>query len=195
MDLEMNDEEAEAKLANATEAAPIDTADVDEESQEKVNSRLKALFGGSDIWNNFIAPPSPTKGKRKEKAGGRLKKGRMTEEEEDKLMLASSEKETSKKVVERLEKQPSILTGTTLRYYQLEGLNWMIKLFNNGISGILADEMGLGKTIQSISMLCFLKEFMGIDGKHLILVPKSCLGNWMNEFKKWAPSQFRMIAE
>lgn len=28
---------------------------------------------------------------------------------------------------------------------------------------------------------------MGINGKHLILVPKSCLGNWMNEFKQWAP--------
>ena len=73
------------------------------------------------------------------------------------------------------------------RKYQLEGLNWMIRLYNNGISGILADEMGLGKTIQSISMLTFLKEFMGINGKHLVLVPKSCLGNWMNEFSKWSP--------
>lgn len=64
----------------------------------------------------------------------------------------------------------------------------MIKLFNNGISGILADEMGLGKTIQSISMLTFLREFMNIKGKHLVLVPKSCLGNWMNEFKQWSPN-------
>jgi SNF2 family DNA or RNA helicase len=30
------------------------------------------------------------------------------------------------------------------RAYQLEGLNWMIRLFENGINGILADEMGLG---------------------------------------------------
>jgi hypothetical protein len=30
------------------------------------------------------------------------------------------------------------------RSYQLEGLNWMIKLQENGINGILADEMGLG---------------------------------------------------
>ena len=33
------------------------------------------------------------------------------------------------------------------RYYQLDSLNWMIKLQANGINGILADEMGLGMTI------------------------------------------------
>ena len=34
------------------------------------------------------------------------------------------------------------------RSYQLEGLNWMIRLQENGINGILADEMGLGKLSQ-----------------------------------------------
>jgi SNF2 family DNA or RNA helicase len=29
----------------------------------------------------------------------------------------------------------------TMRDYQLQGLNWMISLFENGINGILADEM------------------------------------------------------
>lgn len=28
-----------------------------------------------------------------------------------------------------------------MRDYQLQGLNWMISLFENGINGILADEM------------------------------------------------------
>ena len=28
-----------------------------------------------------------------------------------------------------------------MRDYQLAGLNWMIKLYENGINGILADEM------------------------------------------------------
>jgi SWI/SNF-related matrix-associated actin-dependent regulator of chromatin subfamily A member 5 len=37
--------------------------------------------------------------------------------------------------------QPSIITGTTLRDYQLQGLNWLIHLYDNGINGILADEM------------------------------------------------------
>ena len=40
--------------------------------------------------------------------------------------------------------QPSNLTGGTLLPYQLEGLQWLISLWENGISGILADEMGLG---------------------------------------------------
>ena len=28
-----------------------------------------------------------------------------------------------------------------MRDYQIEGLNWLIKLYDNGINGILADEM------------------------------------------------------
>jgi len=48
----------------------------------------------------------------------------------------------------RLTTQPSSLKGEfKLRDYQLDGLNWMISLYETGINGILADEMGLGKTI------------------------------------------------
>ena len=36
-----------------------------------------------------------------------------------------------------------------MREYQLAGLNWLIRLYDNGINGILADEMGLGKTLQA----------------------------------------------
>lgn len=38
---------------------------------------------------------------------------------------------------------PKYVTGGTLREYQVQGLNWMISLFEHGINGILADEMGL----------------------------------------------------
>ena len=41
--------------------------------------------------------------------------------------------------------QPELITGAKLKPYQLEGLQWMVSLDQNGISGILADEMGLGK--------------------------------------------------
>jgi len=34
-----------------------------------------------------------------------------------------------------------------LRDYQLQGVRWMISLWNNGLNGILADQMGLGKTV------------------------------------------------
>ncbi|CAM9986512.1 unnamed protein product, partial [Hapterophycus canaliculatus] len=75
-----------------------------------------------------------------------------------------------------------------MRHYQLEGLNWMIRLNDNGINGILADEMGLGKTLQSISVLAYMHEYKHISGPHIILVPKSTLSNWLNELKRWCPS-------
>ena len=43
----------------------------------------------------------------------------------------------------------------------------------------LADEMGLGKTLQSISLLCWLREAKGYEGPYLILAPKSTLPNWV----------------
>jgi len=33
--------------------------------------------------------------------------------------------------------QPALITGATLKSYQLEGLQWMVSLDQNGISGIL----------------------------------------------------------
>jgi SWI/SNF-related matrix-associated actin-dependent regulator of chromatin subfamily A member 5 len=59
-----------------------------------------------------------------------------------------------------------------MRPYQIEGLNWMIQLYEQGINGILADEMGLGKTLQSISLLGYLKFERGVSGPHLVVVPK-----------------------
>ena len=47
-----------------------------------------------------------------------------------------------------------------MRSYQIEGLNWLIALYDTGINGILADEMGLGKTLQTISFLGYLKELV-----------------------------------
>ena len=79
---------------------------------------------------------------KKGKKGSRGKKGRMTEAEEDAAMLKSAQ---SKRKVIRLDKQPMILAShCKMHPYQLEGLNWLIRLHCNGINGILADEMGLG---------------------------------------------------
>uniref|UniRef100_A0A7N0VC79 DNA helicase n=2 Tax=Kalanchoe fedtschenkoi TaxID=63787 RepID=A0A7N0VC79_KALFE len=89
---------------------------------------------------------------------------------------------------EKVVEQPAMLEGGELRSYQLEGLQWMVSLFNNNLNGILADEMGLGKTIQTISLIAYLMEKKDVTGPHLIVAPKAVLPNWVNEFAAWAPS-------
>lgn len=37
--------------------------------------------------------------------------------------------------------------------YQMNGLRWLVSLYNNHLNGILADEMGLGKTVQVLVFL------------------------------------------
>jgi SNF2 family DNA or RNA helicase len=46
---------------------------------------------------------------------------------------------------------------------------------------------GLGKTLQTISLVAYLHEYRGIKGPHIVIVPKSTLGNWMNEFRRFCP--------
>ena len=40
---------------------------------------------------------------------------------------------------------------------------------------------------QSISFLVYLREFRKVKGPHIIIVPKSTLGNWCRELARWAP--------
>ncbi|KAL3232943.1 putative ATP-dependent helicase IRC5 [Nakaseomyces bracarensis] len=84
------------------------------------------------------------------------------------------------------QEQPSLLKNCVLKPYQMEGLNWLITLYENGLNGILADEMGLGKTIQSIALLAFIYE-MDTKGPFLVAAPLSTVDNWINEFERFAP--------
>ena len=69
-------------------------------------------------------PPSPAK--RRE----RMSSGADDSDEGDPDAHAST----------RLLHQPACIKFGKMRPYQLEGLNWMIKLNENGVNGILADE-------------------------------------------------------
>ncbi|KAF8887716.1 SNF2 family N-terminal domain-containing protein [Infundibulicybe gibba] len=97
------------------------------------------------------------------------------------------------KISEKITRQPRILSGGTLKEYQLKGLQWMVSLYNNRLNGILADEMGLGKTIQTISLITFLIECKRQRGPYLVIVPLSTMTNWSGEFAKWAPD-VKMVA-
>ncbi|KAI6021044.1 SNF2 family N-terminal domain-containing protein [Pisolithus marmoratus] len=83
--------------------------------------------------------------------------------------------------------QPSLVTGATLKDYQLDGVEWMVSLDKNGVSGILADEMGLGKTLQTIAFNAHLRE-LGHFRPFLIVCPLSVIHNWIEEFRRFAPS-------
>lgn len=123
---------------------------------------------------------------RKKKVEPGRHRGRMSEAAEDAKMKGDDGDNAG---LVRITEQPLLLSKVKgkMRDYQLEGLNWMVNLYIKGINGVLADEMGLGKTLQTISLCTFLREAYGIRGKHLVIVPKSTLGNWMREFKVWSP--------
>lgn len=48
--------------------------------------------------------------------------------------------------------QPALITGAKLKPYQLEGLQWMVSLDQNGISGILGDFVCLSSVIQLLTL-------------------------------------------
>lgn len=171
-------------------------AEIQTEIRRAQGDRRNFLLAQAPMFKHFIgedddsdAAPKPSAKPAEKRLGVKSKKRRMTEKEEDRLMMESAAKnDMSDPLVQttRLKKQPSCVTGT-MRPYQIEGLNFLIGLFERGLNGILADEMGLGKTLQTISLLGFLRQYKGLTGPHLIIVPKSTLGNWMNEIKRWCP--------
>lgn len=72
----------------------------------------------------------------------------------------------------------------TLRNYQKTGVRWLLSLRKNGFGGCLADDMGLGKTLQIIA---YLSDISMNNTHNLIIVPKTLLINWKNEFDKFLP--------
>lgn len=76
--------------------------------------------------------------------------------------------------------------GGSLRDYQVEGLNWLLRCWYMKRSSILADEMGLGKTVQVVTMLEHLFDVESIRGPFLICVPLSTIGHWRREVEGWS---------
>ncbi|GAB0497514.1 hypothetical protein MMPV_008849 [Pyropia vietnamensis] len=89
--------------------------------------------------------------------------------------------------------QPKCLVGGTLKPYQLEGLSWLVSLYNNNLNGILADEMGLGKTIQTLALITYLVEVKRVNGPFLVIVPLSTMSNWVRELERWAPALQKVV--
>jgi len=68
--------------------------------------------------------------------------------------------------------------NATLRPYQHVGVSWLSFLRDAGLGAVLADDMGLGKTLQT---LCALQ------GRTLVVCPRSVVFNWADEIQKFRP--------
>ncbi|PKY59332.1 hypothetical protein RhiirA4_550336 [Rhizophagus irregularis] len=180
------------------EAFENDKRELNKSKIKDTARRFQFLLGHSELFSHFIdLKKSKDEGfkelveeteklnKSKQNSDG-SRRHRKTEKEEDKELLEDVEDE-SEDVPTVFNESPNYIKNGTMRDYQLQGLNWMISLFENGINGILADEMGLGKTLQTISFLGYLKHYRNIPGPHLVVAPKSTLNNWQKEFNMWTP--------
>lgn len=169
--------------------------------------RFKYLLGVTDLFRHFIGmkakhdkniqkllkhldSDSSKLPKSQNDTNSSSRHHRKTEKEEDAELMADEEDEIVDEYQEDIfvSESPSFVKSGKLRDYQVQGLNWLISLHENKLSGILADEMGLGKTLQTISFLGYLRYVKQIEGPFLIIVPKSTLDNWRREFLKWTPN-------
>ncbi|KAF7165934.1 hypothetical protein CNMCM5623_009926 [Aspergillus felis] len=178
---------------------------LDESKEDDSIRRFRYLLGLTDLFRHFIETnPNPrikeimaeidrqnaeedAKAKKKglsRTGGAGSDRRRRTEQEEDAELLKDEKTGAGTATVFR--ESPPFIQGE-MRDYQVAGLNWLVSLHENGISGILADEMGLGKTLQTISFLGYLRHLCDITGPHLVAVPKSTLDNWKREFHRWTP--------
>ncbi|WVY94946.1 hypothetical protein V8G54_034034 [Vigna mungo] len=168
------------KKQKIQEILDAQNAAIDADMNNRGKGRLKYLLQQTELFAHFAKGDQSSS----QKSRGRGRHAsKVTEEEEDEEYLKEEEDGVAST---RLVTQPSCIQGK-MRDYQLAGLNWLIRLYENGINGILADEMGLGKTLQTISLLGYLHEFRGIKGPHMVVAPKSTLGNWMNEIRRFCP--------
>ncbi len=112
--------------------------------------RLKFLLKQTEIFAHFLVGHKNTNEDKTEnnKSKASRKRNTNTTKKENMTLLkslkeieAGDDMEFESPQITRLYFQPSILTGGKLTDYQMDGLNWLISLYETGLNGILADEM------------------------------------------------------
>ncbi|WP_136669344.1 DEAD/DEAH box helicase [Flavobacterium sp. H122] len=124
------------------------------------------------------------------------------------LNLNSVQLENETEAKQTLIYKPSPLLKATLRPYQIQGAQWLLNHYANGLGACLADDMGLGKTLQTLALLIAVQEneknlaepsssemdLFSLSQesqqeplKTLVVVPSSLVFNWYNETKKFTP--------
>ncbi len=82
------------------------------------------------------------------------------------------------------------LTGlkSSLRPYQIIGVKWLWFLYQHSLSGLLCDDMGLGKTHQSMALMAAIKNSLGDQNPHFLIVcPTSVLYHWQEKLAQFLP--------
>ena len=104
--------------------------DIDKDKVGK--DRLRYLLKQTEIFTHFMSkkPTAPSKTKTDSTA-----RGKHNEKEEDEEILQEAMEdlgEDQQHSGTRLTVQPSFVVGGQMREYQLHGVNWLIKLYENG---------------------------------------------------------------
>jgi SWI/SNF-related matrix-associated actin-dependent regulator of chromatin subfamily A member 5 len=128
-------EQKEAVIAERQE-------DIRKEKAGQAKKRLEFLLKQSNIFSHFGAVKQDKakfgskQGEKKANAAPGLNRRESGDENQEIEMEEADEHNAT-----RLTAQPTTLGFGKMRDYQLEGLNWMIRLQENGVNGILADEV------------------------------------------------------
>jgi SWI/SNF-related matrix-associated actin-dependent regulator of chromatin subfamily A member 5 len=124
--------------------------------EQTKKDRLKFLLRQTEIFAHFLVgnkqitsnEENTTNNKSKGKLGGKKRNFSSTKKENLSILKSIQESnddldemEFESPQITRLLFQPSTLTGGKLTEYQINGLNWLINLYETGLNGILADEM------------------------------------------------------
>ena len=137
-EIRLFEEAAKAQAAKLAELkAESSSSSSNGSAESTADKRLNYLLRQSEVFAHFLgnedASAGAGRGGKRSSSSSSLKtaavnrRGRMKEEDEDRRMMQMAQKGLN---VVRLTKQPRNITGS-MRAYQLEGLNWMIKLHDN----------------------------------------------------------------
>lgn len=86
--------------------------------------------------------------------------------------------------------QPKAI-NRTLKKFQLEGLDWMIKQEKSSYKGgLLGDEMGMGKTIQAVSLI--MSDWPQKQPS-LVVVPPVALMQWSSEITDYTDGKLKVL--
>ncbi|KAF4548149.1 SNF2 family N-terminal domain-containing protein 5 [Elsinoe fawcettii] len=126
-------------------------------------------------------------------------KGLMTRKERERKKLEKAHPQI-KSMWTDLEKVPIIKPvqapqptsiNRTLKSFQREGLDWMIRQEKSHYrGGLLGDEMGMGKTIQAVSLI--MSDYP-VKQPSLVVVPPVALMQWSSEIKDYTDGKLNVL--